>query len=49
MTPKQEKLPEPRKNRVEAALLAAQAASAGSEGRGTPAGRGTVPKVPLKV
>ena len=33
VTPKQEKLPEPRKNRVEAPLLAAQAAPAGAEGR----------------
>jgi ATP-dependent Clp protease ATP-binding subunit ClpA len=50
VTPKQEKLPEPRKNRVKRRSSPRRPKSAGPKGDGKPpAGRGSVPKVPLKV
>src|SRR3954466_15765017 len=48
VTPKQEKLPEPRKNRVKRRASPRKTRPAGPKGGGTPpAGRGSVPKVPL--
>src|SRR5437868_11905511 len=48
ITPKQEKLPEPRKNRVKRRAGPRKPKSAGPKGGGTPpSGRGSVPKVPL--
>jgi ATP-dependent Clp protease ATP-binding subunit ClpA len=50
ITPKQEKLPEPRKNRVKRRSSPRKPRAAGPKGDGKPpAGRGSVPKVPLKV
>jgi len=48
ITPKQEKLPEPRKNRVKRRSSPRKPRPAGPKGS-PPAGRGSVPKVPLKV
>jgi ATP-dependent Clp protease ATP-binding subunit ClpA len=48
VTPKQEKLPEPRKNRVKRRASPRKPKPPGPKGGGTPpAGRGSVPKVPL--
>ena len=47
VTPKQEKLPEPRKNRVKRRSSPRKPRPPGP--KGTPTGRGSVPKVPLKV
>jgi ATP-dependent Clp protease ATP-binding subunit ClpA len=49
VTPKQEKLPEPRKNRVKRRASPRKPRGAGPKGGTPPAGRGSVPKVPLKV
>ena len=49
ITPKQEKLPEPRKNRVKRRAAPRKPRPAGPKGGTPPAGRGSVPKVPLKV
>jgi ATP-dependent Clp protease ATP-binding subunit ClpA len=50
VTPKQEKLPEPRKNRVKRRSAPRKPRPPSPKGGGTPpAGRGSVPKVPLKV
>jgi ATP-dependent Clp protease ATP-binding subunit ClpA len=48
ITPKQEKLPEPRKNRVKRRAGPRKPRPSGPKGT-PPAGRGSVPKVPLKV
>jgi len=48
ITPKQEKLPEPRKNRVKRRASPRKPRSTGPKGA-PPSGRGSVPKVPLKV
>jgi ATP-dependent Clp protease ATP-binding subunit ClpA len=48
ITPKQEKLPEPRKNRVKRRASPRKPRSSGPKGT-PPTGRGSVPKVPLKV
>jgi ATP-dependent Clp protease ATP-binding subunit ClpA len=48
VTPKQEKLPEPRKNRAKRRSAPRKPRSPGPKGA-PPAGRGSVPKVPLKV
>ncbi|MEA2880449.1 MAG: ATP-dependent Clp protease ATP-binding subunit ClpA, partial [Hyphomicrobiales bacterium] len=48
VTPKQEKLPEPRKNRVKRRSSPRKPRPSGPKGGGTPpSGRGSVPKVPL--
>src|SRR3954452_10826689 len=50
VTPKPEKLPEPRKNRVKRRAAPRKPRAAGPKGDGKPpSGRGSVPKVPLKV
>jgi ATP-dependent Clp protease ATP-binding subunit ClpA len=50
VTPKQEKLPEPRKLRAKRRVTVRKPKPPGAKGGGTPpAGRGSVPKVPLKV
>ena len=48
VTPKQEKLPEPRKNRAKRRSSPRKPRPPGPKGA-PPAGRGSVPKVPLKV
>jgi ATP-dependent Clp protease ATP-binding subunit ClpA len=48
VTPKQEKLPEPRKNRAKRRASPRKPRPPGPKGA-PPAGRGSVPKVPLKV
>ncbi len=48
ITPKQEKLPEPRKNRVKRRASPRKPRQFGPKGT-PPTGRGSVPKVPLKV
>jgi len=47
VTPKQEKLPEPRKNRVKRRSAARKPRPSGPKGGTPPSGRGSVPKVPL--
>jgi ATP-dependent Clp protease ATP-binding subunit ClpA len=48
ITPKQEKLPEPRKNRAKRRSSPRKPRPSGPKGGGTPpSGRGSVPKVPL--
>ena len=47
VTPKQEKLPEPRKNRVKRRVSARRPRPPGPKGGTPPSGRGSVPKVPL--
>jgi ATP-dependent Clp protease ATP-binding subunit ClpA len=50
VTPKPEKLPEPRKNRAKRRAAPRKPRAAGPKGDGKPpSGRGSVPKVPLKV
>jgi ATP-dependent Clp protease ATP-binding subunit ClpA len=50
VTPKQEKLPEPRKLRAKRRVTVRKPKPPGAKGGGTPpAGKGSVPKVPLKV
>jgi len=50
VTPKPEKLPEPRKNRAKRRAAPRKPRPAGPKGDGKPpSGRGSVPKVPLKV
>ncbi|MEN3383938.1 MAG: ATP-dependent Clp protease ATP-binding subunit ClpA, partial [Hyphomicrobiales bacterium] len=50
VTPKPEKLPEPRKNRAKRRASPRKPRTAGPKGDGKPpSGRGSVPKVPLKV
>jgi ATP-dependent Clp protease ATP-binding subunit ClpA len=50
VTPKPEKLPEPRKNRAKRRTAPRKPRAAGPKGDGKPpSGRGSVPKVPLKV
>ena len=47
VTPKQEKLPEPRKNRVKRRAGPRKPRPSGPKGGTPPSGRGSVPKVPL--
>src|SRR6188474_954025 len=49
VTPKQEKLPEPRQNRAKRRSAPRKPKPPGPKGGTPPAGRGSVPKVPLKV
>jgi ATP-dependent Clp protease ATP-binding subunit ClpA len=47
VTPKQEKLPEPRKNRAKRRVAPRRPRPAGPKGGAPSGGRGSVPKVPL--